>query len=69
VQEAVKNVTRMLENRSIYCYSGKKIACEFDSICIHGDGKLALDIANHLHKELIKDGFILKTLNQLSKFK
>ena len=69
VQEAVKNVTRMLENRAIYCYSGKKIACEFDSICIHGDGKLALDIASQLHKELIKDGFMLKTLNQLSKFK
>jgi len=69
VQEAVKNVIRMLENREIYCYSGKKIPCEFDSICIHGDGKLALDIARHLHKKLIKDGFILKSLNQLSKFK
>ena len=68
-QVAVNNVSRMLENRAIYCYSGKKIACEFDTICIHGDGKLALDITNQLHKKLIKDGFILKSLNQLSKFK
>ena len=59
----------MIENKAIYSYSGEKIACEFDSICIHGDGKLALDIASQLHKELIKDGFMLKTLNQLSKFK
>jgi UPF0271 protein len=68
VQEAVNNVTRMLENRSIYCCSGKKIACEFDSICIHGDGKLALDIAKSLSKSLIQDGFILKALNKLNKF-
>jgi UPF0271 protein len=63
VKEAVNNVTRMLESRSIYCYSGKKIACEFDSICIHSDGKLALDIAKSLSKSLIEDGFILKALN------
>ncbi len=68
VQEAVNKVTRMLENRSIYCYSGKKISCEFDSICIHGDGKLALDIAKSLSKSLIQDGFELKTLNKLQKF-
>ena len=68
VKEAVNNVTRMLENRSIYCCSGKKIACEFDSICIHGDGKLALDIAKSLSKSLIQDGFILKALNKLNKF-
>ncbi len=68
VQEAVNNVTRMLESRSIYCYSGKKIACEFDSICIHSDGKLALDIGKSLSKSLIQDGFILKALNKLNKF-
>ena len=68
VQEAVNNVTHMLESRSIYCYSGEKIPCEFDSICIHGDGKLALDIATSLSKSLLKDGFILKPLNQLKKF-
>ena len=68
VQKAVNNVTHMLESRSIYCYSGKKIACEFDSICVHGDGKLALDIATSLSKSLMQDGFILKPLNQLNKF-
>ena len=68
VQEAVNNVTHMLESKSIYCYSGEKIPCEFDSICIHGDGKLALEIATSLSKSLLKDGFILKPLNQLKKF-
>ena len=68
VQVVVNNVTNMLENKSIYCYSGKKIACEFESICIHGDGKLALDIATSLSKSLKQDGFTLKPLNQLNKF-
>ena len=69
VSEAVNRVTSMIENKAIYSYSGKKIACEFDSICIHGDGKLALDIARHLKKRLIKNGFILKPLDQLNKFR
>ena len=68
VEEATNNVRYMLENSSIYCYSGEKISCEIDSICIHGDGKLALDIATNLSKSLIQDGFTLKPLNQLNKF-
>ena len=67
-KEAINNVTRMLENKSIYSYSGKRIACEIDSICIHGDGNLALDIAINLSKSLKQDAFILKPLNQLKKF-
>ena len=67
-KEAINNVTRMLENKSIYSYSGKRIACEIDSICIHGDGNLALDIAINLSKSLKQDDFILKPLNQLKKF-
>ena len=67
-KEAINNVTRMLENKSIYSYSGKRIACELDSICIHGDGNLALDIAINLSKSLKQDAFILKPLNQLKKF-
>ena len=46
-----------------------KITCEIDSICVHGDGKLALDIAISLRQNLIQEGFILKPLNQLNKFK
>ena len=68
VKEAINNVSRMLESKSIHCFSGKNIPCEFDSICIHGDGKLALDIAINLNKYLVQEGFILKPLNQLNKF-
>ena len=68
VKEAVNNVTRMLESRSIHCFSGKIIPCEFDSICLHGDGNLALEIGTSLKKTLIQNGFIPKSLNQLNKF-
>ena len=68
-KETINNVKRMLESKSIHCNSGKKITCEIDSICVHGDGKLALDIAISLRQNLIQEGFILKPLNQLNKFK
>tara|TARA_B100000315_G_C14502909_1_gene553190 strand:- start:355 stop:1134 length:780 start_codon:yes stop_codon:yes gene_type:complete len=68
VEESVNNVKQMLYSKSICCYSGKKIACEIDSICFHGDGKFALDIAVSLRKNLIQEGFLLKPLNQLNKF-
>ena len=68
IDEAINNVTKMLESKSIHCYSGKKIPCDFDSICIHGDGKLALDIAVGLRKSLINNGLTLKPLNKLNKF-
>ena len=67
-QKAVDNVKRMLEHKAIYCYSGKKISCDIDTICIHGDGVSAVEIADYLNKELIKDGFVMKKLDQLSKF-
>ena len=67
-KEAINNVERMLENKSICCFSGKKIPCEIDSICVHGDGKLALSIAKSLKNFLIENKIELKPLNELKKF-
>ena len=36
-EKCKKHVLEMVENQSINCLSGKKIKCEIDSICIHGD--------------------------------
>ena len=66
---ASKNILKMLQNNSIYCYSGKRIPCEIDSICVHGDGINAVEIATQLKKYLELDGFIFKPLNFLKKFK
>ena len=65
---AKKHVIKMVENQALNCYSGKQIPCEIDSICVHGDGKSAVDTAKEIKDGLIKYGIILKSLNKLKKF-
>ena len=66
--EASKNILRMLQDKSIYCYSGKRIPCEIDSICVHGDGIKSVEIVTQLKKNLEHEGFIFKPLNLLKKY-
>ena len=65
--EASNNILKMLQNNSIYSFTGKQIPCEIDSICVHGDGINAVNIASQLKKNLTHEGFILKSLNLLKR--
>jgi len=65
---AKKHIIKMIENQSINCYSGKKIPCEIDSICVHGDGNSAVNTAKQIKEELIKTGVTLKQLDKMEKF-
>ena len=58
----------MIENQSIYCLSGKKIKCDIDSICIHGDNTDSLETAKQIKKVLEENNIYLKPLNKLKKF-
>ena len=58
----------MVENQSINCLSGKKIKCEIDSICIHGDNIESLETAKQIKKVLEENNICLKPLNNLKKF-
>ena len=58
----------MLETQALNCYSWKQIPCTIDSICVHGDGKNAVNTAKEIKEGLIKSGIILKPLNKLKKF-
>ena len=65
---AKEHVLKMVEGQALNCYSGKKIPCEIDSVCVHGDGKSAVNTAIKIKEGLVKSGIILKPLNQLKKF-
>ena len=65
---AKKHVLNMVKNQSLNCMSGKKIPCEIDSVCIHGDNKNSLDTAKLIKKDLVKNDFVLKPLNKMKKF-
>jgi len=65
---AKKHVLNMVKNQSINCLSGKKIPCDIDSVCIHGDNKDSLGTAKSIKENLIKNDFKLKALNKMTKF-
>ena len=62
------HVLKMVETQSINCFSGKKIKCEIDSVCIHGDNKESLQTAKQIKKVLEENNICLKPLNNLKKF-
>ena len=66
---ASKNILEMLDTSSIKCFSGKKLKCNIDSICIHGDNLNAVIISKKIVKTLIINNIKLKKLNKLKKFK
>ena len=66
---ASKNILKMIQDKSIYCYSGKRLSCEIDSICVHGDGINAVEIVTKLKNYLQQEGFKFKPLNLLNKYK
>ena len=65
---AKKHVIKMVENQALNCYSGKQIPCEIDSICVHGDGKNAVNTAKEIRDGLIKSGVTLNPLDKMKKF-
>ena len=65
---AKKHVLTMVENQSLNCLSGKKIPCEIDSVCIHGDNESSLNTAKLIRKNLIDNHFDLKALDKMTKF-
>ena len=65
---AKKHVIKMVENQALNCYSGKQIPCEIDSVCVHGDGKSAVDTAKQIREGLIKSGVTLNPLDKMKKF-
>jgi len=68
VIEATQNIINMLNDKAILCYSGKRIPCQIDTICVHGDGENAVDIVRNIKNNLEKSGLIFKPLSKLNKF-
>ena len=67
-EEAKKHVLTMVQNQALNCYSGKKISCEIDSICIHGDNISSLSVAKSIRENLLENNLVLKPLSSMSKF-
>ena len=68
-ETAKKHVLSMVKNQALNCHSGKQIPCEIDSVCIHGDNKSSLAIAQTIKDNLQNNGIKLTALNKMEKFK
>ena len=65
---AKRHVFNMVKNQSLNCLSGKRVPCEIDSICIHGDSISSLNTAKSIKSDLLKNGLELVPLNKMKKF-
>lgn len=56
-EDAVQQVIYMLTNYSVATITGESIPIKADTICIHGDGKHAVEFAGQLNNVLKQKGF------------
>jgi len=64
-KEALEKTILMLSEKAIISYSGKRIPCSIDTICLHGDGKTALEMAGKLRAGLLHENVELKKLTDI----
>ena len=65
---AKKRVLDMIKTQSLNCLSGRKIPCQIDSVCIHGDNDSSLGTAKSIRQNLIDNKIKLVALNKMKKF-
>ena len=54
--EAVAHVLRMVEDQEVVSTNGTRIPCRVDSICVHGDGPTAVEVATAVRDGLRSGG-------------
>jgi len=67
--QAVAHVRRMVDEQAIYSTSGKRIPCQVDSICVHGDGPTAIEVSTAVRKGLEAAGIKIVPLTELPSLK
>ncbi|MGX0349832.1 5-oxoprolinase (ATP-hydrolyzing) subunit A [Staphylococcus hominis] len=60
--EALKQVLKMVTENKVISRNGKEIDLETDTICVHGDGKNALEFVEQIRKKLTKEGIDIQSL-------
>jgi UPF0271 protein len=61
VNACVQQVLQMVKQKTVTSVNGKTIPIVADTICIHGDGKHAVEFANAIHQVLKKERIRMKS--------
>jgi UPF0271 protein len=63
-EEAIERVAGMVKNGSVTTITGKEIAMEADSVCVHGDGEKALAFVRRIRQALEERGVRIASLRE-----
>jgi len=61
-EEAVQQVVRMIKEGQVLSRQGQDIPVKADTVCIHGDGKHALEFARKIREYLLNSGIAVKAI-------
>lgn len=61
--KAIEQVMQIINNNTVTCINGEIILLIGDTICIHGDGKHAVQFAEALHGTLLSKGITIQSFN------
>lgn len=61
-EEAIEQVLHMIQYKTVKTVSGKHISIHAETICLHGDGKHAVEFAKKIHHTLKEKNIVTKTV-------
>ena len=59
---SIAQVIQMIESQSITALTGELVPIRTETICIHGDGDAAVDIACSIHRSILSRGFAVRAI-------
>ena len=62
--KAVVQALQMIQEKTVTTLAGKKISIVAETICIHGDGKHAVEFAQQIHEAIRKEGIMIQSIGQ-----
>ena len=60
-QQSLQQVLQMVTRRTVTSVSGKEIPIVADTVCVHGDGARAVDVAREIKEELYRNGIEVRS--------
>jgi 5-oxoprolinase (ATP-hydrolysing) subunit A len=61
-RQAVNQVMQIITQQSVTATGGEIISIEADTICLHGDGEHAVDLARDINQALVRNGVSIKSI-------
>ena len=65
VNTCLNRVMQMIHEHTVLSITGETIPIKADTICIHGDNKMALDFARSLHTKLSDSNVLLQPMSKM----